>query len=137
MRVACTVLAAGAFAQTPQYGDLELIVLGNGTQPAVNIPVKAVDPDKQDTTFQMTDENSQAYFNDLYIYTTVGVGENQENKKTFEGQVQFLSILGNYLGQKQANTDGSVRWDGAGQTTAPGIYIAKSENGTAMKFFYN
>ena len=43
------LLQTATFAQA-QYGDLELTVLGNGNQSAINIPVKAVDEDLGTTT---------------------------------------------------------------------------------------
>ena len=124
-----------AFAQQ-KYGDLELTVLGNGTESAIGIPVKAIDPDLEDTTYKVTDENSQAYFEDLYIDTIDGQDENKGNKLTFEGLVRFYDIQGRFLNERMSNTDGSVMWNGIGKTVDAGIYIAKGENGSAVKFVY-
>ncbi len=81
------LFSTGLFAQQ-HFGDLELTVLGNGNQPALGVPVKAIDPALEDTTTQWTDGNSQAYFEDLYIYTIDDIKE-QKKKEKF----QFLKVL--------------------------------------------
>ena len=125
-----SLFAICAFAQVPQYGDLELSVLGTN-----GLEVKAIDPDLQDTTFNVT-VNSIAFFEDLYIYTTVGMAEKQKSlTPSLQGNVRFYDMQGNMLGQRKANEDGTVLWNGAGKTTE-GIFLLQDEKGRSLKFIY-
>jgi len=119
-----------------QYGDLELTVKGNGTESAIGIPVKAVDEDLGTTTYQTTDENSQAYFEDLYIDTIDGVSEQAEKKiPSLEGMVKIYNISGKAMNEQLA-TNGTLLWNGVEKTASAGIYFAQDEKGHSMKFMY-
>ncbi len=124
-----------SFSQT-QYGDLELTVKGNGTEPAFGIPVKAVDQDLGTSTHKTTDNNSQAFFNDLYIYTIDDIKEQNEKKiPSHEGMVKIYNILGQQVDEKIANR-GTVLFDGANHTANPGIHILHDSKGDSLKFLY-
>ena len=123
------------FAQQ-HYGDLELTVLGNGYKPAINIPVKAVDEDLGTTTHKTTDNNSQAFFEDLYIYTIDNIPEQNEKKiPSLEGVVKIYNILGQQVDEKIAN-NGTVLFDGVDHTASPGIHILQDSKGHSLKFLY-
>lgn len=132
--LACTflLLQTPTCAQQQQYGDLELTVKGNGTQSAIGIPVKAVDQDIGTTTHKTTDENSQAFFEDLYIDTIDDVPEKKEKKiPSLEGMVKIYNISGQPITEKIAN-NGTVLFKGANQTAAAGIYLAQDQNGNSL-----
>ncbi|RKX80675.1 MAG: hypothetical protein DRP58_12910 [Spirochaetes bacterium] len=128
------LLASGALAQS-HYGDLELTVLGNGIESAVGIPVKAVDEDLQTTTFGTTDDNSRAFFDDLYIYTIDNLPEQNAKIPSLEGVVQIYNLLGQRIDNERSN-NGSLLWTGAGNTAGHGVYIARDEKGHSLKFLY-
>ena len=123
--------SVNSYSQQQHFGDLELTVLGID-----GIPAKAIDPDLQDTTIVLI-QNSIAYFEDLYIYTSVGIHENEQSPiPSLEGEVKFYDIQGNLLGVEQANANGTVFWDGLEKTAKAGIYLLQDEKGNSIKFIY-
>ena len=119
------------FAQQNHYGDLSLVVFGYD-----DLLTKAIDPDLQDTTTAVT-VNSIAYFEDLYIFTSVGIAEDiKNNTKSLSGNVRFYDLFGNLITEKQANIDGTVLFNGLNKTAMAGIYLLQDENSTSIKFIY-
>ena len=122
------LFSTGVMAQTPQYGDLEVAVLGYD-----GLEVQAIDIDLQDTTIRFT-ENSIAFFTDLYIYTLIGLPEPPADEThSLSGKVRFYSAQGVFLEEHEARENGTVHWPGDGNT-GKGIVLLQDEKGVTMKF---
>lgn len=118
------------FAQTQHYGDLEVTLLGTE-----GIAVLAIDSDLEDTTLIYT-QNSVAYFEDLYIYTEVGMHENSVRKNAFSGPVNIYKLNGELIAIVHAQADGSVVFGDEGNSHPYGLYLAADKHGTSQKFVY-
>ncbi len=119
-----------SYAQTPHYGDLELTLPGTE-----GVPVRAIDPDLSDTTLAYT-VNSIAFFEDLYIYTEVGIEEDVKEHTFFNGLVRIFDIQGALVELRKAERDGSLLFGNIGDSHPYGLYIATDDFGTAQKFIY-